>query len=115
MRLRKAASPASRFRSLTKARIARMLISTARSLLRTEDNMATPCSVKANGNLRRPPHLDVTDCDFKLENSEAVNSNMKSAGKRLGAILSRALIVFLPEVRPNCDRKRLLETRREFG
>lgn len=41
-----------------------------------------PCSVKAIGRLRRPPQLDVANCDFKFANSSSVSSNMKSAGKR---------------------------------
>lgn len=35
----------------------------------SEDSMATPCSLKALGLYRPPPHaedLDVTDCDLKV-------------------------------------------------
>ena len=55
----------------------------ARRLRNTLDNMATPCSVNAYGNVRRPPHeLEVTICDLKFESSRVVNRNMKSRGNR---------------------------------
>src|SRR5947207_15847764 len=58
---------------------------TARRLRSTLDNIATPCSVNAYGNVRRPPHeLEVTICDLKFETSRFVNRNMKSDGKRRG-------------------------------
>ena len=40
---------------------------TARSLCRTVDNMATPCSVKAYGAYRLPPRplFEVANCDLK--------------------------------------------------
>jgi hypothetical protein len=40
-------------------------------LFRTEDNMATPCSVKAKGIFREPPQLDIAICDFKFWFSSA--------------------------------------------
>ena len=52
------------------------------SLLRTLDNIATPCSVKAIGIYRRPPQLEVTICDLKFSNSFLLSSNIKSVGKR---------------------------------
>ena len=36
-------------------------------------SMTAPCPVKACGSLRRPPHLDVTDCDIKFSNSSAIS------------------------------------------
>ena len=57
---------------------------TARWPRRTLDNIATPCSVNAYGNVRRPPHeLEVTICDLKFEISRLVKRNMKSRGNRL--------------------------------
>ncbi len=50
-----------------------MFTSIAFSLLKTEENMATPCSVNAYGSFLIPPQLDVTICDFKLEDSFFVN------------------------------------------
>jgi hypothetical protein len=51
--------------------------------------MATPCSVKQNGAVRRPPQfrddaLEVTICDLKCTVSCSVSENMKSGGKRAG-------------------------------
>src|SRR6266404_4376267 len=60
-----------------------MLAFTARSLRRTLDNIATPCSVKANGAALRPPQLEITNCDFKFRISAAVSWNIKSRGNRL--------------------------------
>jgi hypothetical protein len=62
-----------------------MFTLTARWLHSTLDNMATPCSVKAYGAIRRPPRpagFEITDCDFKSANSSAVSWNMKSPGNR---------------------------------
>jgi len=69
-------------RRRTKARIISILTLTARRLLRTLDSMATPCSVKARGNLRVPPQLDVPVWNFKFANSLRLRLNMKSSGKR---------------------------------
>jgi hypothetical protein len=45
-------------------------------LFRKLDSIATPCSVKAVGvDRRRPPQLEVTDCDFKKPASSAVSRN----------------------------------------
>jgi hypothetical protein len=52
-------------RNFTNARTTRMLISTARWLRRTAESIATPCSVKAYGNFRRPPQLDLANCNIK--------------------------------------------------
>ena len=54
----------------------------ALSLWRMPESIAIPCSVKANGNFRAPPHLDVTICDFKILNSSFVSWNIKSFGNR---------------------------------
>jgi len=54
-------------RSRTKARMMAILTRMARSLLRTEESIATPCSVNAKGRYRRPPQdLEVTICDLKI-------------------------------------------------
>jgi hypothetical protein len=53
-----------------------IFISMARLLLRTEDNIATPCSEKAIGKYLAPPQLEVTICDLKLLNSSLVSSNI---------------------------------------
>lgn len=45
--------------------------------------MMAPRSVKASGSLRRPPQLEVANCDFKSANFSAGNSKIKSAGNRL--------------------------------
>src|SRR5659263_119377 len=72
----------------TKARMMETFTSIARALFRTLDSMATPCSVKAVGvDRRRPPQLEVTDCDFKKSASSAVSQNMKSSGKCLSFLL----------------------------
>ena len=44
----------------------------------------TPCSVKAQGRLRRPPQLAlaITPCDFKSSTSASVSSKAHSRGKR---------------------------------
>ena len=52
------------------------------SLLSTLDNIATPCSVKAEGDFLVPPQLDVTFCDIKFLNSFSDNWNIKSLGNR---------------------------------
>jgi len=67
----------------TNARMTLMFMSMAVSLFSTPESMASPCSVNAFGNLRVPPQLDVTICDFKLSNSSWVIWNMKSGGNRL--------------------------------
>jgi hypothetical protein len=50
-----------------------MLACTAVVLDRTLASISAPCSVKTQGNLRRPPHLDVAYCDIKLLHSLDVN------------------------------------------
>src|SRR5579885_2669605 len=61
-----------------------MLTRTARRVRSTLDSIATPCSVKAYGAVRRPPRppFEITDCDLKDATSDGANRNMKSAGKR---------------------------------
>ena len=62
----------------------RMFTSMATSLFKTQDSIATPCSVNAFGSFLLPPHfLDVAFCDFKFSYSLAVRVNIKSLGKRL--------------------------------
>jgi hypothetical protein len=48
----------------------------ARSLLRTLDNIATPCSVNARGWYLRPPHLEMPNWHLKFSASKGVNTNM---------------------------------------
>lgn len=71
-------------RNWTKARTTYRDISTARGEFRTVAAMSAPCSVNANGNLRRPPRpvFDVAICDIKVAYSGSSSRNMKSAGKR---------------------------------
>ena len=59
-----------------------ILTSTARLLLRTLESIATPCSVKARGEYRRPPQLEVPKWNLKFSNSSTSNLNIKSSGKR---------------------------------
>ena len=56
----------------------------ARELSNTENNIATPCSVKASGAVRRPPRpmFEITVCDIKAANSSTESRNMESSGKR---------------------------------
>jgi hypothetical protein len=49
----------------TKARMIAMLIWIARSLRRTAESMATPCSVNTEGGFLLPPQLEITVRDFK--------------------------------------------------
>jgi hypothetical protein len=44
------------------------------------DSIATPCSVKALGNLRIPPQLDVPIWNIKVSNSSFVSWNINSPG-----------------------------------
>ena len=53
----------------------------SRDLITGEAALCTANNVTTCG-LRRPPQLDVADCDFKCANSEAVSSNKKSTGNR---------------------------------
>jgi hypothetical protein len=48
----------------------------AKSLLKTLESFKTLCSVNANGNLRRPFHLEVVICDFRISNSAIVTLNI---------------------------------------
>jgi hypothetical protein len=58
-----------------KARMIAMFTWMAFSLLRTLESIATPCSVKARGAYRLPPHpnLEVTICDLKIWASVGVS------------------------------------------
>ncbi len=77
-------------RTWTNARIMAMLACMAVSLRKTEDSMATPCSVNTKGlyfTLDPLPGLSkVTNCDLEEFTrdlvSSRVNSNIKSDGKR---------------------------------
>ena len=69
-------------RRRTKARMISMLTRTARGLRKTLESIATPCSVKALGSVRVPPHLDLPNWNLKSLNSASVNRSMKSSGKR---------------------------------
>ena len=59
------------------------------AVLRTFAAMSAPCSVKASGGFRRPPHpeLDAAKCNFKSSNSSFVSRNAKSTevGYKLGS------------------------------
>ena len=55
--------------TFTNARRMEMLAAIATSLCRTDASMAIPSSVNARGGVRRPPQLEVTNCDFKFVNS----------------------------------------------
>jgi hypothetical protein len=60
-------------RIIRSERMISTLTRTARSLRRTLDNMATPCSVNAYGRRLRPPRLfEVTICDLKRVTSWGV-------------------------------------------
>src|SRR5690606_41712186 len=50
-------------------------------LLSTDDNMATPCSVKQKGAYLKPnlSELEVTNCDLQSSNSLSDISNIKSS------------------------------------
>ena len=62
-----------------------MLTAMARSLVKTEDNIAIPCSVNASGWAPpRLPRVGVTFCDSKDSASSSSSWNMKSCGKRFG-------------------------------
>jgi len=70
-------------RRRTKARMISMLTRTALGLFKTLESMATPCSVKAYGWYRRPPHwLEVPKWNLKLSNSCFLSWNIKSLGNR---------------------------------
>lgn len=60
-----------RRRSRTNARMISMFTRTAVGDLSTLDSMATPCSVKTRGRVRRPPRpvFDIAICDIKDVNS----------------------------------------------
>mgnify|MGYP001823768846 CR=1 FL=1 len=71
------------FLNWTKALMIAIFTSIARSLFSTDDNIATPCSVKAKGRYFECwPRFKVTFCDLKARFSSSVNSNIKSSGKR---------------------------------
>jgi hypothetical protein len=59
-----------------------MFTAIAVGLRRRLDNIATPCSMKAIGAYRRPPHpdLEVTESDLKFFTSSAFRRKAKSDG-----------------------------------
>ena len=73
-----------------------MFAAMATSLLRTDDNIATPCSVKAKGIyfvcLFCCLNSEVTDCDLELIINELCSSfvkvNIKSGGYELFGLVS---------------------------
>src|SRR5438477_2140559 len=73
-------------RNLRNARTTKMLIWTARRLLRTVAAMSAPCSVKASGAyLTWAPLFKVTDCDLERRiavMSSLLRRNAKSGGNR---------------------------------
>ena len=74
--------PTKSFRRRTKARMISMLMRTARWLRSRLESIATPCSVKTLGGVRRPPQLEVTICDLKMPTSCRDKTNIKSFGNR---------------------------------
>jgi hypothetical protein len=62
-------------RIFTNVRIIAMLTCTARSLFKTLDSIATPCSVKTKGIVRLPPRplFDIAICDIKVSFSSLVS------------------------------------------
>ena len=54
------------FRIATNASIILMLICMAVGLCKTDDSIATPCSVNAYGNERVPPQLEIPFWNFKF-------------------------------------------------
>ncbi len=68
--------------SLTKARIMPILTSTARSLFRIPESIATPCSVKARTCFENLRSEDITICDILIISS-LLRKNIKSAGNLL--------------------------------
>lgn len=54
------------------------------SLFKTEESMATPCSVKQKGGWRKPifSELEVANCVLQFSSSSTVISNIKSLGNR---------------------------------
>lgn len=80
----------------TKARMIPILILMATSLFNTEESIATPCSVNANGIYRVPPRLfEVTNCDLKCSNSSLESSNMKSIGNLFLFLLTDCFKTFV--------------------
>ena len=76
-------------RSRTNTRMMAMLTSMARSLLRTLDSIATPCSVNAKGKyLEYRPGSKITFCDLRDRFSSFVSSNIKSLGNRFLFLLT---------------------------
>ena len=77
-------------RRRTRARMISMFTWTTRSLFRTLDSIAMPCSVNAIGAWRGPMRsaLEVTNCDRHSANSCGVRTNMKSSGNRPAFLLT---------------------------
>jgi hypothetical protein len=70
-------------RNRTKALTTSTLASIALFAIQQIAAIIAPCSVKAYGNDRLPPRpFEITICDLKESNSDLVNWNRKSGGKR---------------------------------
>src|SRR5208283_1407701 len=50
-----------------------------RSRYLAAQHIVTPCAAKAYGGVRRPPQLEITDCDFKLAASTDDRQNQSVA------------------------------------
>ena len=75
-RLAKSLFEVSHCRNRTKVRMISMLTAIARSLFKTLESIAMPCSVNANGSLRKDIlalELEVTNCDFQFSSSSLVS------------------------------------------
>ena len=94
-RIESSLSRSSTSRSFTNALIIAIFIWMAHSLLRTLDNIATPCSVKTYGKCLLPPQLEVTNCDLKLVNSLFVMRNAKSSGNLFLFLLTAWMRAFV--------------------
>ena len=86
---------------------------------RSEDSIATSCSVKAIGLYLSPilSDLEITNCDLQSSNSFFVSSNMKSSGKRFLFLLTACLstrVFLLHRAQPDHGRvKPFLHAKRE--
>jgi len=73
-----------------------MLIVMARSEFKTDDSIATPCSVNANGKYFKCwPLFKVTICDLKESASLSVSSNRKSTGNLTRFLLTACFKTFV--------------------
>ena len=89
-----ARSPGGDSRIFMNARTTKTLILTALGLFRTLAAISAPCSVKTQGNVRRPPRpgfFAIAFCDIKAVNSSRVTGNAKSSGNRRRLRLTASL------------------------